>query len=126
MRISDWSSDVCSSDLLASYYKTGAQSFPGFSPASAGSHGRHNYAVYGDLALTPVEELKIDAAVRYEDYSDFGTATNWKVTGRYDFSPAIAIRGTASTGFRAPTLAEQYYTQVGVGDRKSTRLNSSH
>src|SRR3546814_20887489 len=82
MRISDWSSDVCSSDLLASYYKTGAQSFPGFSPASAGSHGRHNYAVYGDLALTPVEELKIDAAVRYEDYSDFGTATNWKVTGR--------------------------------------------
>jgi iron complex outermembrane receptor protein len=70
--------------------------------------------LYGDLALTPIKGLKIDAAVRHEDYSDFGNTTNWKITGRYDFSPAIAIRGTASTGFRAPTLAEQYYTQVGV------------
>ena len=99
----------------ASYYKTGASAFPGFSPVSAGEHGRHNYAVYGDLALTPVAGLKIDGAVRYEDYSDFGDTTNWKVTGRYDFSPAIAIRGTVSTGFRAPTLAEQFYTQVAVG-----------
>lgn len=98
----------------ASYYKTGAQAFPGFSPAAAGSHGRHSHALYGDLALTPIDDLNIDAAVRHEHYSDFGNTTNWKITGRYDFSPAIAIRGTASTGFRAPTLAEQYYTQVGV------------
>jgi iron complex outermembrane receptor protein len=98
----------------ASYYKTGAQSFPGFSPTSAGHRSRHNVALYGDIALTPVEGLKLDGAVRYEDYSDFGSTTNWKITGRYDFSPAVAIRGTASTGFRAPTLAEQYYTQVGV------------
>jgi iron complex outermembrane recepter protein len=97
-----------------SYYKTGAQSFPGFGPAAAGRNERHNYAVYADVALTPVDGLKLDAAVRYEDYSDFGDTTNWKITGRYDFSPAIAIRGTASTGFRAPSLAEQHYTQVGV------------
>ncbi|NIJ07157.1 iron complex outermembrane receptor protein [Sphingomonas vulcanisoli] len=98
----------------SSYYGTGAQSFPGYSPSSAGAHYRHNEAVYGDFSLGAVDNLKLDAAVRYEDYSDFGGKTTWKVTGRYDFTPAIAIRGTASTGFRAPTLAEEYYTQVNV------------
>jgi iron complex outermembrane receptor protein len=98
----------------ASYYKTGAQSFPGYSPSSAGDHERHNYALYGDVALNPIEGLKLDGAVRYEHYSDFGGKVTWKATGRYDFTSAIAIRGTASTGFRAPTLAEEYYTQVNV------------
>ena len=97
-----------------SYYKTGAQSFPGYSPATAGIHRRNNYAFYGDVALTPVEKLKIDGAVRYEHYSDFGSKVTYKGTGRYDFTPEIAIRGTASTGFRAPTLAEEFYTQVNV------------
>ncbi len=103
-----------SSGSPVSYYKTGAQSFPGYSPAASGSHSRHDYAVYGDLALTPVEQLKLDGAVRYEDYSDFGHKLTWKATGRFDFTDQIAIRGTASTGFRAPTLAEEFYTQVNV------------
>ena len=98
----------------SSYYKTGAQSFPGYSPSSAGDHDRHDYAVYGDVALTPIDQLKLDGAVRYEHYSDFGGKLTWKATGRYDFTPQIAIRGTAATGFRAPTLAEEYYTQVNV------------
>ncbi|WP_168176201.1 TonB-dependent receptor [Novosphingobium sp. PC22D] len=99
----------------ASYYKTGASAFPGFGPEAADGHARHSRAFYADLALTPVDGLKLDGAVRHEVFSDFGKTTNWKLTGRYDFTPAIAIRGTASTGFRAPTLAEAYYTQVGVG-----------
>jgi iron complex outermembrane recepter protein len=103
-----------------SYYGTGAQSFPGFNPLAAGTHKRHNYALYGDAALTPIDHLKIDAALRYEDYSDFGNKTTWKVTGRYDFTPQIAIRGTASTGFRAPTLAEEWYTAVNVSPTSAT------
>jgi iron complex outermembrane recepter protein len=103
-----------------SYYGTGAQSFPGFNPLAAGTHKRHNYALYGDAALTPIDNLKIDAALRYEDYSDFGNKTTWKVTGRYDFTPQIAIRGTASTGFRAPTLAEEWYTAVNVSPTSAT------
>ncbi|WP_404711831.1 TonB-dependent receptor plug domain-containing protein [Sphingomonas sp. MMS24-J13] len=98
----------------SSYYGTGAQSFPGYSPSSAGVHKRHNYAFYGDFSYTQIANLKLDGAVRYENYSDFGGKTTWKATGRYDFTPEIAIRGTASTGFRAPTLAEEYYTQVNV------------
>jgi iron complex outermembrane receptor protein len=98
-----------------SYYKTGASSYPGFAPISSGDHTRNNHAVYGDITLTPVSGLKVDGAVRYEHYSDFGSATNWALTGRYDFTPEIAIRGTVQTGFRAPTLAEENYTQVAVG-----------
>lgn len=97
-----------------SIYKEGGQSYPGFRPSDAGSHSRHNWAGYLDLSAKPVEGLLLDAAVRYENYSDFGSTWTWKATGRYDFSPAVAFRGTVSTGFRAPTLAESYYSATNV------------
>jgi iron complex outermembrane receptor protein len=99
---------------LATYYGGGSQSYFGFAPVNAGKHKRNNKAVYADLAISPIEPLKLDAAVRYEDFSDFGDTTVAKLTARYDFSPAIAVRGTASTGFRAPTLAESYYSGINV------------
>jgi iron complex outermembrane receptor protein len=98
----------------ATYYGGGSQSYFGFAPVNAGKHKRNNKAVYVDLAVSPIEALKLDAAVRYEDFSDFGDTTVAKLTGRYDFSPAIAVRGTVSTGFRAPTLAESYYSGINV------------
>jgi iron complex outermembrane receptor protein len=98
----------------ASIYKEGGQSYPGFRPSDAGKHARHNWAGYLDLSAEPVDGLKLDAALRYENYSDFGSTWTWKATGRYDFSPAVAIRGTVSTGFRAPTLAESYYSATNV------------
>jgi iron complex outermembrane receptor protein len=67
------------------------------------------------LAAKPIEALRVDAAARYEHYSDFGNATVGKLTGRYDFSPQFAIRGTVNNGFRAPTLAEEYYSSTNVG-----------
>jgi iron complex outermembrane receptor protein len=99
----------------ASYFGTGAQSFFGYAPSNAGYHQRSNYAFYGDVALTPVKKLKLDAAVRYEDYTDFGGATVYKGTARYDFTDAVALRATADTGFRAPTMAEQFYSGINVG-----------
>jgi iron complex outermembrane receptor protein len=99
----------------ASYYGGGAQSFPGFAPADAGSYSRKNYAGYIDLAATPISGLKIDLAGRHEHFSDFGNTDIGKATVRYDITPAFAVRGTASTGFRAPTLAEEHYTTVNVG-----------
>ena len=103
-----------------SYYKEGAQSFPGFSPAQAGTHSRKNYAGYIDLAIAPIEELQLDVAGRAEHYTDFGDAQIGKITARYDFSPQIGIRGTLSTGFRAPTLAEEFYTAVNVSPNTTT------
>jgi len=98
----------------ASRYKSGSQSYPGFALTDAGEHDRDSWAAYADLAVSPVENLKLDFAVRHEKFSDFGSADIAKLTGRYDFTPAFAVRGTVSTGFRAPTLAELYYSATNV------------
>ncbi len=84
-------------------------------PTDAGSHSRRNYAGYVDLAGKPVDALRIDLAGRYEHFSDFGDATVGKLTARYDFMPEFALRGTISNGFRAPTLAEEYFSSTNVG-----------
>ena len=97
-----------------SRYKEGSQSYPGFQFTDAGKHDRRSYAVYGNVALSPSEPVKLDLAARYEHFSDFGSTFIVKGTGRYDFNEMIAIRGTASTGFRAPTLAESFYSATNV------------
>ena len=101
--------------IPASYQNGGAQSYPGFTPTDAGDHSRRNYAGYVDLAGKPIANLYIDLAGRYEHYSDFGSTEVGKLTARYDFNSAYAIRGTVSTGFRAPTLAEEFYSATNVG-----------
>ena len=98
-----------------SYIDGGASSFEGLTPTDAGNHNRKNEAGYIDLAAKPVEGLRVDAAGRFEHYSDFGDATVGKLTARYDFAPEFAMRGTISNGFRAPTLAEAYYSATNCG-----------
>ena len=104
----------------ASRYKEGSQSYPGFSLTDAGSHNRNNKSVYIDVAGSPVANLKLDVAARYEKYSDFGSARVGKFTGRYDFTPDFALRGTISNGFRAPTMAEQYYSATNVSPTQAS------
>jgi iron complex outermembrane recepter protein len=94
----------------ASRYKEGTQAFPGFSLSDAGSHGRDNEAVYADFAVSPIQKLLVDVAGRLEHFTDAGNTTVGKLTARYDFAPSFALRGTISTGFRAPTLVEEYYS----------------
>ncbi len=97
-----------------SIYKEGGQSYPGFRPSDAGKHDRTANALYVDFATNPVEDWKLDIAGRYEHYSDFGSKFIFKGTTRYDFSDGFALRSTISTGFRAPTLAESYYSATNV------------
>jgi iron complex outermembrane receptor protein len=97
-----------------SRYKEGSQAYPGFSLTDAGSHRRTNEAAYVDFAGNPITDLTVDLAARYEHFSDFGNAKVGKLTTRYDFTPAAAVRGTFSNGFRAPTLAEEYYSATNV------------
>jgi len=99
---------------LLSYEFGGAQSFPGWTPQDATSQGRKNVAGYLDLDAKLTEQLRIDLAGRYEHYSDFGDARVGKLTARYDFTASVALRGTISNGFRAPTLAEEYYASTNV------------
>jgi iron complex outermembrane receptor protein len=98
----------------ASRYKEGSQAYPGFALTDAGFHSRNNEAGYVDLSVSPFAKLQLDIAGRYEHFSDFGNTTVGKLTGRYDFTPTFALRGTFSTGFRAPTLAEEYYSATNV------------
>ena len=100
--------------IRPSQYKEGGNSFPGFLNSDAGAHSRKNYAGYIDLALAPIEALQLDLAGRAEHYTDFGDTQIGKFTARYDFSPQFAVRGTIATGFRAPTIAEEFYTATNV------------
>jgi iron complex outermembrane receptor protein len=101
----------------ASRYKEGSQSFPGFSLTDAGTHSRNSKAGYINFSSQPIAGWTVDLAGRYEHFSDFGNAKVGKLTSRYDISPTVGIRGTYSNGFRAPTLAESYYSATNVGPR---------
>ena len=93
----------------ASYTGSGSQGFSGFRPVNAGENTRHSQSVYVNLEADITDKLSGSAAVRHEHYSDFGDTTSVKGSARYAFTPAFALRGTASTGFRAPSLAQQFY-----------------
>ena len=90
----------------------GAQGFGGFSPANAVDRSRRNGSVYLDLEAQITDKLLVGLAGRGERYSDFGSTGTGKVSARYDFAPWFALRGTASTGFRAPALQQQYFTSI--------------
>src|SRR5450830_670086 len=93
-----------------SYTNGGSQGFSGFRPANAGSHSRHNESLYVNLEAEVTKKLSGGVALRHEHYSDFGSTTSAKGSARYAFTDAFSLRGTVSSGFRAPSLVQQYYT----------------
>ena len=95
-----------------SYFGSGSQGFTGFTAKSAVDARRHNYAVFSGLETDFTDKFSTSIGARFEDYSDFGKNTAGKVSARYAFNDKIALRGTYSTGFRAPSLAQQSYSSV--------------
>ncbi|CAA7195745.1 TonB-dependent receptor plug domain-containing protein [Chryseobacterium potabilaquae] len=87
----------------------GSQSFTGFSPDNALKKSRRSTAIYADISYDLAKKLNIDAATRFENYSDFGNTLNGKLALRYEFIKNYAIRGAIGTGFRAPSLQQQYF-----------------
>ena len=98
----------------ASYYGAGAQVYPGYQPGDAGSHSRNDRAVYVDFENDLTDKLSAGLAVRNEHFSDFGSTTSEKLSARFAFTDAVAIRATASTGFRAPSLQQEYYSSTAI------------
>ena len=90
----------------------GAQGFPGFQPGNEVSEDRSNIALYAELETPVTDRFTASVAVRGEDYSDFGSEVTWKASARYDFAQSFALRGTVSTGFRAPGLQQTYFTST--------------
>ncbi|WP_298090307.1 TonB-dependent receptor [uncultured Sphingomonas sp.] len=90
----------------------GAQGFGGFSPLNETERSRRNVSAYVDIEAQVTDRFLAGLAGRVEDYSDFGSTVNGKLSLRYDVADWFALRGTASTGFRAPSLQQQYFTQI--------------
>lgn len=95
-----------------SYLYGGTPALVGLPPASESNNTRNVLATYIDLSTNITRKWRIDLAGRFEHYSDVGDTTNGKIATRYDFTPWIALRGSVSTGFRAPSLAQEYYTTI--------------
>ncbi len=90
----------------------GAQGFGGFAPEVSGAYSRDSHAVYAGLEADITEKFSAGIAGRYEDYDDFGSQASGKLSARYAFTDAVALRGTVSSGFRAPSLAQQYFQTI--------------
>ena len=87
----------------------GAQGFPGFRPENELDEFRTNIGAYVDAEFDFSKSFMVGAAARLENYSDFGRTLNGKLSSRLAFSEQLAIRGSVSTGFRAPSLAQSYF-----------------
>ena len=89
-------------------FSAGSNGFPGFSAIAAGEWSRANAAVYGEVEYGPEDgSWGIGAALRLENYEDFGSAPTGKLAGRFEAAPDLAFRASISTGFRAPTPGQQ-------------------
>ena len=84
-------------------FSAASNGFPGFSNLAGGTFDRRNYGVYVDAEWQPIDALIVGAAVRYEDFNDFGTTTNYKLAANWRLTDNFGLRATASTGFKAPT-----------------------
>lgn len=90
----------------------GSQVFTGYTPASAGKNSRHNVSAYVDLEADITERWNLTIAGRFEDYSDFGSTFNTKIANRFSVTDELVVRLSSSTGFRAPSLQQQFFTNV--------------
>ena len=106
--------------------QAGAQGVTGFPPFSAGAFKRHNVSLYANGEQSITSNWDVSAAARYEHYSDFGDADTYKASTRYEPIKGYAIRATASTGFRAPSLQQQHYASAStIGVRLPGDLTTS-
>lgn len=97
----------------------GSNGFPGYPPGFASSRSRGSYAVYLDLAADLTDRWLVEVAGRYEDFQDFGRVAIWKAAARFRLSDGINLRGSAGSGFRAPTPGQISTTVV------STRIDAN-
>ena len=92
----------------------GMQGFAGYRPEMEIDTDRDSIALYLDSEWYLTDKLTAGAAVRYEDYSDFGNTTIGKLSGRYAVNDALSFRGAVSTGFRAPGVQQKHFTQRSI------------
>lgn len=96
-------------DFFGAPLPGGSQVFNGFKPDNAVDKNRQSVAAYADIEFNFTRWLLVDAAARYENYSDFGSTFNYKLASRIKVAPDFNLRLAGSTGFRAPSIHQIYY-----------------
>ena len=96
----------------------GSQVFPGYSPRNEQNENRFSFSAYADLETDILEKWTVALAGRFESYSDFGNTINGKFATRYEIMNGFSLRGAISTGFRAPSLAQSYFTSIATTFRE--------
>ncbi|MFD0990891.1 TonB-dependent receptor domain-containing protein [Mariniflexile jejuense] len=107
--ITDPENQTQAEDDLGNPRPGGSQGFPDYSPANEVNRSRSNLSLYADAEFDLTETFLLSSAVRFENFSDFGSTLNGKLAARLKASDNFNIRGSLSTGFRAPSLAQIYY-----------------
>lgn len=97
-----------------SYYGGGSAAFPGFRLSDRADADRNSVGAYADLSAQVTPEWQLGLAGRVEHYDGVGDDETGKLSTRYDFTPGLGVRGTVSTGYHAPTLAQEYYSATTV------------
>lgn len=111
-RIITTSTQVAPTDFFGSSRPGGAQVFPGFRPSNELVKYRNSVAAYSDVEINFSKAFMVDAAIRFENYSDFGSTFNWKLAARLKAAKNLNLRGSINTGFRAPSLQQIYFNST--------------
>lgn len=109
--------------FIANGAAPGAQVFPGFKPSNAIDISRDSYAGYVELDADITDALTFQVAGRYEHFSDFGDTVNGKAAARFEIVKGVALRGSISTGFRAPSLAQQFFSTTSTNNVGGTLID---
>lgn len=93
--------------------RTGSESFPGFTPQNASTNLRNNIGAYSEVTTEFTQRILVGAAMRFENYSNFGSNVSWKLNSRLVLiKDKLHLRSSISSGFRAPALHQIYYTAI--------------
>lgn len=106
------SNDLLTTDHLGRARPSGSQCFAGFLPSNDVDANRSSVAGYFDAEFDLSEEFLLSSAIRYENYSDFGSTFNYKLAGRYKVGANFNLRGAVSSGFRAPSLHQILFSRT--------------
>ena len=90
----------------------GAQVFAGFTPPYEGTFSRNSIGLYVDLEQDFTKNFLVTGALRFENYSDFGSTLNYKLAARYILVKGLTVRASSSSGFRAPSMQQRFYAKT--------------
>lgn len=108
----DYDTDEAGQGIYPQNASGGIQGFPGVSPSSAADESRNVISFYADAEYQVTDAFLLNGAIRYDDYDGFGDTTNFKLAGNLRVTDNFRLRGAASTGFRAPSMQQLYFSNI--------------